>query len=102
MKIENNSISPLSPKKTESTQRADKKKLDGEVNSVQVKRDNAVVSVSGNARTLAKARASLDHSTEIESEKVLQIRQQIESGSYSVQTEEIARRLMAGVFSDRT
>jgi flagellar biosynthesis anti-sigma factor FlgM len=50
--------------------------------------------LSDNARLLARARVSLDNVSEVESEKVQMLRKQVESGDYTIQVEEIARRLM--------
>lgn len=94
MKIENNGINPLAPKATDGLDRAEsahRKPAASETARVSG-RDKAELSES--ARLLARARASLDQVGEVESEKVQMLRKQVESGDYTVQVEEIARRLM--------
>jgi negative regulator of flagellin synthesis FlgM len=97
MKIENNGISPLSSKQTDPTQRAERKQqTGGEVGSVNQGRDTA--ELSGNARLLGKARTSLDAVPDIRADKVAQLREQIQSGDYSIHVEEIARKIVGRVF----
>jgi flagellar biosynthesis anti-sigma factor FlgM len=91
--VDNNNISPLSPKKAENAYRA---QANSSAVSNTEKRDNAVV--SENARTLAKARTALENSPEVESERLAEIRKQINNGDYTIQVESIARRLMGGIF----
>ncbi|GIV64391.1 MAG: flagellar biosynthesis anti-sigma factor FlgM [Chloroflexota bacterium] len=90
MKIENNGINPLAPQGADPTQRADRKTLH-EVSSFAQQRDR--VALSADARLLAKARAAADSAPELENERLNQIRQRIESGDYTIQVEEIARKL---------
>jgi len=97
MKIENNGINPLSSNKMQPANGADKKVASHAMSSAVSGQDRA--ELSENARMLAKARASLEEGEEINTEKVARLREQIQSGDYTVQVEEIARRLMAGIFS---
>lgn len=90
MKIENNGINPLAPQGPDPAQRADRKMVN-EVNSLAQRRDS--VAFSADARLLAKARAAADSAPELENERLAQIRQRIESGDYTIQVEEIARKL---------
>jgi len=96
MKIENNGLSPLSSKQTDPTQRSDRKPLGGEVGSVNQSRDTA--ELSGKARLLGKARLSLEAQADVRAEKVAQIKQQIESGDYTIRVEEIAEKIVGRVF----
>jgi len=98
MKIENNGLTPLAPKNTNATSRLDKKYNSGETQSVSGGRDKA--EVSGNARLLAKARVALDATDQGESEQVSHLRTQVQSGDYTVQVEDVARKL-AGKFTPR-
>jgi flagellar biosynthesis anti-sigma factor FlgM len=90
--VDNNSISPLSPKKAENAYRAQA----NNALSASEKRDKAVV--SEDARMLAKARTALENTPAVENERLAEIRKQINNGDYTIQVEDIARRLMAGVF----
>jgi flagellar biosynthesis anti-sigma factor FlgM len=93
MKIENTSMSPLSSKPTESTKRVEKKDSLKDTRSVQSGQDKA--EMSENARLLAKARAALGNVDETDTERVVALRKQIESGDYTVQVSELARKLAA-------
>jgi flagellar biosynthesis anti-sigma factor FlgM len=95
MKIENNGINPLAPQGPDPAQRADRKTVN-EVNSLVQRRDS--VALSADARLLAKARAAADSAPELENERLAQIRQRIESGDYTVQVEEIARKLASRAY----
>jgi flagellar biosynthesis anti-sigma factor FlgM len=93
MKIENTSMSPLSSKPTESARRVEKKDSLKESRSVQAGQDKAEMSES--ARLLAKARTALGKVEETDTERVAALRKQIESGDYTVQVNELARKLVA-------
>jgi flagellar biosynthesis anti-sigma factor FlgM len=96
MKIENTSMSPLSSKPAESTKRVEKKDSLKDTASVQSGQDKA--EMSENARLLAKARAALGNTDETDNERVAALRKQIESGDYTVQVSELARKLMAKIY----
>ncbi len=95
MKIENNGISPLAPQGSDPAQRAERK-TGAELNPSGHNRDS--VALSADARLLAKARSAADSAPEVESERLAQLRQRVESGDYTVQVEEIARKLAARTF----
>ena len=96
MKIENTSMSPLSSKPTESTNRVEKKDPVKDTRSVQSGQDKA--EMSENARLLAKARAALGNVDETDTERVAALRKQIESGDYTVQVSELARKLVTKIY----
>ena len=96
MKIENNSISPLSSKPTESTTRVQKKDPLKATRSVQSGQDKA--EMSENARLLAKAREALGNVDETDTQRVAALRKQIENGDYTVQVSELARKLVAKMY----
>jgi flagellar biosynthesis anti-sigma factor FlgM len=96
MKIENTSLSPLSSKPAESTKRVEKKDSLKNTRSVHAGQDKA--EMSENARLLAKARAALGNVDETETERVAALRKQIESGDYTVQVSELARKLVAKIY----
>jgi flagellar biosynthesis anti-sigma factor FlgM len=93
MKIENNGISPLSTKRSETTTRIEKKDDLKEVQTVRGGQDKA--EMSENARLLAKARAALGNADDVNSERLAILKQQIESGDYTVKVGELARKLAA-------
>jgi flagellar biosynthesis anti-sigma factor FlgM len=93
MKIENNGMSPVSSRPTEAAKRTDKKLSHQEVQSVRAGEDRA--EMSENARLLARARAALGSVQETGSEHLEALRNQIESGDYTVQVYELARKLSA-------
>ena len=93
MKIENTNLSPLSSKPTESAKRIEKKDTPKDVKSIQAGQDK--VEMSEDARLLAKARAALGNVEENNAEKLATLRRQIESGDYTVQVHELARKLAA-------
>lgn len=96
MKIENTNLSPLSSKPTESAKRAEKKNPLKDVRSVGTRQDK--VQMSEEARLLAKARAALGNIEETNTEKLAALRGQIESGDYTVQVNELARKLAAKLY----
>jgi anti-sigma28 factor (negative regulator of flagellin synthesis) len=98
MKIENNGISPLTPKPTAPAQRLDKKSSNQGIRPANQSYDRT--ELSENARLLARSRAAMDGVEEApESAQVQKLRSQVQDGTYQVQLESIAKRLMAGIFS---
>ena len=96
MKIENNSLSPLSSKPAESAKRMEKKESLKDTRSVHAGQDTA--EMSENARLLAKARTALGNMDETNTERLAMLRKQIESGDYTVQVSELARKLVAKMY----
>jgi flagellar biosynthesis anti-sigma factor FlgM len=96
MKIENNSLSPLSSKPTESAKRVEKKEL---LKSTQATRSGQdKIEMSEDARLLAKARAALNTVNDTDNEKLAALRDRIESGDYTIQVTELARKLAAKIY----
>ncbi|NOH01737.1 MAG: flagellar biosynthesis anti-sigma factor FlgM [Chloroflexi bacterium] len=93
MKIENTSLPPLSSTPADAARRAEKKDSPKGVSSVHAGGDTA--EMSEEARLLAKARAALGSVDETDAERLAALRQQIESGDYTVQVNELARKLAA-------
>jgi len=91
MKIENSGIQNVSPKKTDGIRSTDKKKASVDARPSILGKDHA--EVTENARLLAKARASLENSSESEDARLNDLKQQIQDGSYQVPFEELAKRL---------
>ncbi|GAP07901.1 MAG TPA: flagellar biosynthesis anti-sigma factor FlgM [Anaerolinea thermolimosa] len=97
MKIENNGISSLSSShQADSARQVDHKGGNREVELHHLQADRA--ELSERARVLARARATAENGEPARQERVEEIRRQVESGDYTVQVEEIARRLMARHF----
>jgi flagellar biosynthesis anti-sigma factor FlgM len=89
-------MSPLSPKSTESARRVEKKDSLKDVRSVHAGSDKA--EMSENARLLVKARAAMGNVEEINTERVTALRNQIQSGDYTIQVSELARKLVAKMY----
>ena len=98
MKIENNGMTPITPKRTEGSQAVDRKDNRGEVNATGGYKDRA--ELSDNARLLAKARASLEELSEVERERVERLRDQIDSGTYTIPVEDLAKRLVSRLYTN--
>ena len=97
MKIENSNLSPLSSKPTDSTKRAEKKDLSK--NSQVVRSSQDRVEMSEDARLLAKARLAMSSvNDEMDNEKLSALRAKIESGDYTIQVTELARKLAAKLY----
>jgi flagellar biosynthesis anti-sigma factor FlgM len=96
MKIENTNLSPLSSKPAESAKRMEKKESLKNTRLVHTGQDKA--EMSENARLLAKARTALGNVDETDTERLAVLRKQIESGDYTVQVSELARKLVAKMY----
>ena len=96
MKIENTSMSPLSSKPADQAKRVEKKDNLKETKSVRTRQD--MVEMSEDARLLAKARAALGNVEDVDTEKLASLRSKIESGDYTVQVTELARKLAAKLY----
>jgi len=96
MKIENTSMSPLSSKPTESAKRVEKKETVKDAPAIRTGHDK--IEMSEDARLLAKARAALGNVDDADNEKLVALRGKIESGDYTVQVTELARKLAAKLY----
>jgi flagellar biosynthesis anti-sigma factor FlgM len=96
MKIENTSMSPLSAKPADQAKRVEKKDNLKETKSVRAGQDK--VEMSEDARLLAKARAALGNVDDSDTEKLAALKSKIESGDYTVQVTELARKLAAKLY----
>ena len=97
MRIENTNLQPLSAKPAETAIPIERREEVGETESTRSGQDK--VEMSENARLLAKARAALGSTEDVNAEKVALLKQQIESGDYTVKVGELARRLLAKMFT---
>ncbi|MBK6791015.1 MAG: flagellar biosynthesis anti-sigma factor FlgM [Anaerolineales bacterium] len=96
MKIEPTGIQPLSTKPTENTSPVERREELNETESTLGGQDK--VEMSENARLLAKARAALGNTEEVENERLALLKQQVQSGDYSIQIGELARKLLSKMF----
>lgn len=93
MKIENNGITPLTtPRPEAATSRVEKKSSPKDAGAVRPGQDTA--QMSENARLLAKARAALGNTEDLNAERLALLKQQVESGDYTVQVSDLARKLV--------
>lgn len=92
MKIENNGINPLSPKKTEESRAVEQSRQRLESNRVEHSRDKA--EFSENARLLAKARVALSELSDVETAKLEELQKSVQNGTYTVSVQELANRLV--------
>ena len=97
MRIENTNLQPLSAKPAEIAIPIERREQAGETESTRSGQDK--VEMSENARLLAKARAALGSTEDVNAEKVALLKQQIESGDYTVKVGELARKLLAKMFT---
>jgi len=97
MRIENTSLQPLSAKPADTATPIERRDDVGETESARTGQDR--VEMSENARLLAKARAALGSAEDVNSERVALLKQQVESGDYTIQVGELARKLLAKVFT---
>jgi len=97
MRIENTNLQPLSAKPAEIATPIERREQAGETESTRSGQDK--VEMSENARLLAKARAALGSTEDVNAEKVALLKQQIESGDYTVKVGELARKLLAKMFT---
>jgi flagellar biosynthesis anti-sigma factor FlgM len=93
MKIENSGIQALNTRPAETPTRIAKKEARKDVNALQTGQDKA--EMSENARLLARARTELGNVEETSPERLESLRQEIQSGEYTVQVNELARKLVA-------
>ena len=96
MKIENSGIQPLSTKPTENAMPVEKREELSETGTVRAGKDK--VEMSENARLLAKARATLGETDSADAERIALLKQQVDSGDYTIQVGDLARKLLAKLF----
>jgi negative regulator of flagellin synthesis FlgM len=61
-----------------------------------VRSSSDTVEISSQARELARARQAVDAAPDVRADKVAQIKQRIEDGTYSVSPELLAQKLLEG------
>ncbi len=96
MRIENTSLQSLSTKQAETPTPVERREELNGTDSVRAGSDK--VEMSENARLLAKSRAALGNTEDVDAERVAMLKQQIQSGDYTIQVGELARKLLAKIF----
>ncbi len=96
MKIENSSVSPLSSRPTEPTRGAGNSESMKSLRSTGSGQDR--VEMSEDARLLARARAALGEMQDVDEDKITALREKIESGDYTIQVTELARKLAVKLY----
>lgn len=91
MKIENNSINPISTGRTESVSKSEKGISKGKSHETGSNKD--VANISDAAQLLTKTRVALDETSDIRSELVEDLRDKIANGSYTIPYEQLANIL---------
>jgi flagellar biosynthesis anti-sigma factor FlgM len=96
MKIETTGLQTLSATPTKNANSIDKREEVNETESVHAGNDK--VEMSENARLLAKARAAMSNTENADAERIALLKQQVESGDYTIQVGDLARKLLAKFF----
>jgi len=92
MKIENNGINPMTPQQTEGARSIEKKSQAADAGGVSAAKDMATL--SGRAKALARARTALDETSEIRENRVNELRDKIDSGTYEINFEALATKIL--------
>lgn len=101
MKIENNGAVPPSSQAIEALKRAEKKETPKkESQSIHTGQDTIQMSEEG--RLLAKAHSALSNADEADTQRLEALRKQIESGDYTVQVADLARKLLSKYGAHKT
>jgi negative regulator of flagellin synthesis FlgM len=95
MKIENTGSQPISRPELKGPQAADGARSSRADIQVRGAGGRDQLTLSDQAQVLARARAALNEQPEIRAEKVEELRQSVEAGTYQVPHEKLVRRLMA-------
>lgn len=93
MKVENNPINPLGTRKTDNAHPVEKSTSKStEATTGASSKDKA--ELSSRARLLARAQQAMEEVPEVRSERVSELRTQVEDGTYQVPTEKLAQVLL--------
>ena len=100
MKVENSQTNHIVQKQTENSGQVEKNlhPIDNDRAETLIGKDKA--SLSDQARLLVKARAQLDETPEIRTDKVEKLREMVDSGTYRVPVERLASLFMKRLFSE--
>ncbi len=92
MKIENNGINSLTSKPADNAHPLEKKSQTSDSASISASKDKATL--SERAKALAKARAALEDSAEVRSDRVNSLKEKIDSGNYEINFEALASKIL--------
>lgn len=95
MKIENSSPNPLSRPQVQEAQSSEAARSARQADTKRADDRRDQLQLSDQAQMLAKAQAVLADQPEVRTEKVTEIKQAVEAGTYQVPHESLARRLMS-------
>ena len=94
MKIENNSLNGITPQKPESTRNVDKTTTSHAVDATSSVGGKDKAELSEKAKLLAKAKSVGDTTPAERQNYVSGIKNQVDSGTYNIQYDQLARRLL--------
>ncbi len=98
MKVDNNGLNRLSRNETEGTTPLERNSNSSETASnVDGLSGKDKATLSDRARLLAKARVAMDETPETRTEKVNQLRDDIQTGNYQIPHAEVVKRLLSQV-----
>jgi negative regulator of flagellin synthesis FlgM len=89
MKIESNHLPPVTPNQRPESVQPSAKGANA-VNSAS----KSTAEISEQARVLSKARLAAKEAPEVRSERVQELKQQIDSGSYAIPYQDLAKQLL--------
>ncbi len=95
MKIENNNIGNTSLNKAESSHQIEKQNANSSVDNISSLHQKDKAELSDQARLMSKARTALDEASEVDQEKIDNIKQKIQNGDYHVPIDKLADSLMS-------
>jgi negative regulator of flagellin synthesis FlgM len=97
MKIDGLSSNPISPNQTDATGQVKNSSAKAEQSSRVQSTSTDRAELSSRARLMGKARAALQSTPDVDQKKVDDIKQRVDTGTYEIPAEELARRLQPRV-----
>ncbi len=94
MKIDSLSPNPLSPNQPEGAGQVKNSGNSEQSSRIRGTGGSDRADLSDRARLLAKARTALQNTPDVNHEKVADVKERLENGTYSVPPDELARRLL--------
>jgi flagellar biosynthesis anti-sigma factor FlgM len=92
MKVENNNLNPLNTNKADNLQKVDK--LSRQVNSSQSIDSKDRAMLSEKARVMAKARVALNDVPPVREQRVQEIKNSVQDGTYTVPIQDLVKNLL--------
>ena len=100
MKVENAHSNPIVQKQTENTTPVDKSARHAENERLDKLNSKDQASLSESAKLLAMARTRLEDVPDVRNDKVADLHDQVENGTYKVPLEKLASLLVSRLFGD--